>query len=74
MDIELTADEKLALSALKRLAKRWPKTLWIYSGDGGAMVLKTGSDGKKAKLGDTIDPNYIVGHVPGAMHIDGGVW
>jgi len=31
MDIELTREEKLAITSLKRLAKRWPDTLWILS-------------------------------------------
>ena len=40
-EIELTKEEMSAISALKRLGQKWPKSLWIYSGDGGAYVLKT---------------------------------
>ena len=38
---ELTASEQNAIAALRRLAKRWPKTLTLVSMDGGLQVVDT---------------------------------
>ena len=31
LDPDLTTEEQRAIARLQRLAKRWPKTLWLYS-------------------------------------------
>jgi hypothetical protein len=36
----LTEDEAKAISALKRLARRWPKTLTLFSWSGSLYVMK----------------------------------
>lgn len=74
-EIELTKEELSAISALKRLGQKWPKSLWIYSGDGGAYILKTLPNGEHAVLPDgSMDQSYIVGSIPHKIPIDGGTW
>lgn len=41
MEDDLTRDEVLALAALRRLAKRWPKTLMLASMGGSLVVVRT---------------------------------
>lgn len=73
VDVELTADERRAIAALKRLANKWPKSLWIFSGSG--SIMKVGPNGEKMKTAsDGIDPEFKVGSIPSRMHIDGGDW
>lgn len=66
---ELTVEERRAIAALRRLAKRWPKTLWLLlRDDGGLKVMRTGPDGKHVMMyggwdGDEVDPAYVVAEV-----------
>jgi hypothetical protein len=69
-----TADELRAIKALKRVAQRWPKTLWLFAGDGYTVsILKVKDDGTRAMTpsGGT-DPAYLVGRVN--IPNDGGDW
>lgn len=69
----LTDEEKKAIRSLNRLAKKWPETLWIFSGGGNAVVLKNDRFGKRAHLpGDGVDPDYVVGEC--RLPIEGGDW
>ncbi len=38
--MELTQEEKSAIKALESLARRWPRTLWLYTLNGGLSVMK----------------------------------
>lgn len=74
---DLTAEEKSAIRALQRLARRWPKTLWLFAGDGAKIaILKTGPDGERMRTkeggGESVDQNYIVGFAE--LPNDGGDW
>lgn len=72
--IELTADEKRAIAALKRAAKIWPKSLWVFAGDGVSItILKCGEDGERvfATTGG-IDASRVVDRV--YIPNDGGDW
>ena len=70
--IELTADEKRAITALKRVAARWPKTLWLFC-NGNMRVMRNGPDGEHVKRGgDGLDPDYIVDTID--IPNDGGDW
>ena len=40
----LTDEEKKAVRALKRVAKIWPKSLWLWSGSGSLWVMKNDSN------------------------------
>lgn len=76
--IELTHEERLAISALKRLAKRWPKSLWLYSASG-LHVMLTGPNGQHMTGGGSsggpaaIDPDYLVQTIDG-IDTSGGDW
>jgi len=37
---ELTDEERRAIASLKRLAKKWPKSLWLFVTSGDMHVMK----------------------------------
>jgi hypothetical protein len=43
-NLVLTCAERNAVAALRRLAKRWPKTLTLFSWSGTLAVFKPGDD------------------------------
>jgi hypothetical protein len=58
---ELTAAERKSIAALKKVAKNWPKTLWLFSGSGTLFVVKTGENGERVMTrNDGVDQDYIV--------------
>jgi len=73
--IELTKEEEKAIASLERLAKRWPKSLWLYSASSSLCVMKCKPDGCVADKnnGESIDPDYLVTQIRG-IHNDGGDW
>lgn len=56
---KLTTEEKRAIASLKRLAKKWPITLWLYSGSGDLSVMRK-VDGKRAMSGASYDQRAII--------------
>lgn len=71
--ITATAEEKRAIAALKRLAKRWPKTLWLFSASGTLSVMKLRRDGDKYRLpGGGMDPQAAIADID--IPNDGGDW
>lgn len=73
MDARLTSRERNAISALKRLAKRWPKGLWLFSASGSLHVMRTGPDGQQIHTSDDgIDQDFIVETID--IPNDGGDW
>lgn len=65
--------EKQAIAALKRLAKKWPKTLWLFAAPGGLHVMRRGDDGDHVRRkNDSIDPEYILESID--IPNDGGDW
>lgn len=69
--IELNSEEKKAIIALQRLARSWPKTLWLFC-NGSMTILKCDRDGKRAHKGEGIDQDYAVGNAD--LPCDGGDW
>lgn len=47
--LEPTLEEKRAIASLKRLAKRWPSSLWLYAASGSLMVMRCGEEGEAHK-------------------------
>lgn len=45
---ELSKEEKRAINALERIAKKWPKSLWLYSGSGSLCVMKKAEGNNRA--------------------------
>lgn len=70
--IDLSNDERRAIASLKRLAKRWPKTLWLFT-NGDISILKCDEDGGRAHVGESIDQSYVVATIVGILS-DGGDW
>lgn len=72
--MEVNSCERKAIASLKRVARKWPKTLWLFSGSGMLYVMKKGSDGNTVmtNLGG-VDQEYIVDRIAGISN-DGGDW
>jgi len=72
MIFDLTPEERKAISALKRLAKKWPKSLWLFSASGTLWVMRCGEHGEEVFSGEGYDPDYIVESVD--IQNAGGDW
>ena len=74
-DFDLTPEEKAAIRDLKKLAQKWPKSLWLYSGAGSLFVLRTTPEGEHAmtKHGG-VDPAFVVESLGTSIPNDGGDW
>jgi hypothetical protein len=74
-EYELSADERRVIDALKRVAKQWPETLWLYSADGTLCVMRKGEDGKHAMRPDdidSVDQRYVLARI--GIENSGGDW
>ena len=77
-DLEgLTPKEKNAIRTLERLAKRWPKRLWIFAADGRLRVMVCRESGERAytpsdKGDGGVDPDHTVAVID--IPSDGGDW
>lgn len=69
----LSSDERRAIASLKRLAKRWPKSLVLFAGNGGLSVLRAAPGGglPMTERG-TVDGDREVAEVD--IPADGGGW
>lgn len=68
-----TPEERKAINALKRLAKTWPKSLWLFSASGSLHVMRADSDGGHIHIGSGgVDPDYILDSID--IPNDGGDW
>ncbi len=83
---DLSKEEQAAIRALKRLAKKWPKSLWLFV-TGTVHVMRCGEDGERVYIpiedgylrgpgessqGGGVDPDYMVTTIK--MPSDGGDW
>lgn len=71
---DLTLDEQKAISSLRRVAKKWPDTLWCFTGGSAntLTILKKNAEGQRVMIGDgAIDQEYIVDSVSG-IGVEGG--
>lgn len=68
-----TAAEAKAIKELHALARRWPKTLWLFSASGSLHVMRALPDGDHAHVsGGGIDEAYLLDTVN--IPNDGGDW
>jgi hypothetical protein len=68
-------DEMEAIDALKAIADKWPKSLWLYSASGTLWVMKKKRDGTRAMThgrGSGFDQKYALDCIP--IENDGGDW
>jgi hypothetical protein len=70
--IEKTQEEEKAIAALKALAKKWPKTLWLFSASGTLSVMKKKNGEHVLTPGGGMDPDFLVDTVD--IENDGGDW
>ena len=49
-EVKITKDEQRAIRSLERLAKKWPKTLSLFSWSGTLCVCKKANDGRPAVI------------------------
>lgn len=66
--MELTVEEKRAINTLKRLSKKWPKDLWLFSANGSLCVMK----GRGDEMAEGHDPDLAVATID--IPNDGGDW
>ena len=72
--IELTDEEKKAIRALKSVAKKWPKSLWLFAHGGSLSVLRKDENGQRVMTNSGgVDQDYVVDSVDGIEN-DGGDW
>ena len=70
-----TPDERRAIATLKRLAKKWPRSLWLFSANGRLHVMRYKPDGTRAldpHLNGSMDQKYSLGAIE--IPNDGGDW
>ncbi len=65
--------EAKAITALKRVAERWPDSLWLFSASGTLCVMRKGPDGEHVmRKGAGVDPDYEVATID--IENSGGDW
>jgi hypothetical protein len=64
-------DEQLAIAALKRLAKRWPQSLMLFSASGSLCVMPNKHAGDHGDIGR--DSSAVIEIIQGIPN-DGGDW
>jgi hypothetical protein len=70
--IQLNREERLIIASLRRLAKRWPESLWVFCGEG-FCIMRCGPDGEHVEVNTGgLDPDMVVATVD--IPCDGGAW
>lgn len=73
-DEPLNDEERAVIRAFRRLAKKWPKSLWVFGCESGLVVMRTGPDGHHIHdASGCVDQDYIVERIRG-IDADGGAW
>lgn len=76
----ITIEEEKIIKSLKRLAKKWPKSLWLFSASGTLCVMKCNKKGEQAmnqpsypgELNLGVDQEYVIDTIK--IPNDGGDW
>lgn len=73
--VPLSPEELKAIRALKRLAKKWPRSIYLFAANGTLNVLRKLPDGGASMTGPQggADPTAIVVTIEG-IDCDGGDW
>lgn len=80
MELLVTVKEAKAIKALKRVAKIWPDSLWLFSANGDLCVMQKNSEGHHVIIpngspcggGGGMNPDYIIDTIN--IENDGGDW
>ena len=71
--VELSPDEIRAIRSLKRLAKTWPTTLWLFN-NGQMTVMRVGVGGEQIVTpSGGVDSRHVVETIIG-IPSEGGGW
>ena len=69
-----TKEESNIISSLRRIAKKWPETTWLFSASGTLCVMRCGEKGEQVTTSSGgIDQNYVLDTISGIPN-DGGDW
>lgn len=71
-DYALDDDERRAIASLKRLAKRWPRSLTLASMGGSLYVLPTAHHDLPG--GQGVDPDSVLAYLGSDIPNTGGDW
>lgn len=74
--IELSKEEAKAIRRLRKLAKEWPETLWLYSNGSMYVMRKKPGEGQIMRDGgrsEGVDPAHTVETIVG-LYSEGGDW
>jgi hypothetical protein len=71
----LTREQRNAIRCLKRLARRWPKGIWLFSGESTLWVMRDPPEGEDTcePGGGSVRQDLCVTAIPGIPN-DGGGW
>lgn len=70
--LEMTSAERKAVEALHKIAKQWPKSLWLFSASGSLCVTQKRGGKRMETLGGGYDEDYEVATI--SIENDGGDW
>lgn len=70
---DATKAELRWIEQFKKLAKKCPKYLWLYSASGKLHVMKTPEDGNQMRPNDGVNAENIIDTISGIRN-DGGDW
>jgi hypothetical protein len=69
----VTTEEKKVIEMLRRVAKIWPATLWIFCDGNGLRIMRRGADGQRQTTSDgAMAQRSIVTTID--IPSDGGDW
>lgn len=68
----LTYEEKSAIRSLKRVAKKWPNSLWLFSASGTLTVMAKVNGERVLTYTGAMDPDMAVTTID--IENDGGDW
>jgi hypothetical protein len=69
---ERTSVEEKAIRSLRRLAKQWPDTLWLYAASGRLHVMKKKDGEIPVTSSGGVDDAFSLGSID--IQCDGGDW
>ena len=70
---ELSSEEAKAIRSLQRLARVWPKTLWLFATGRTLNIMSVGDNGERVmRDSGGVDQDLIVSQVD--IPSDGGDW
>ncbi len=71
--MERTKEEQKIINNLNRLAKKWPKSLWLFCDGNGVRVMRCGKNGEHVITSTgAMNPDYMLASIN--IDNDGGDW